>query len=1179
AADDTAPPVPCWKDNPLFRWAVGRYHCRKTRLGIRTSVLYIATLVLFFGYALPTVIDQRKIVVGATRLIKSLIGSPVSARSYQLGFDGGPGLILTDAAITDRNGASAIEAERITLTFDLLRSLTRGPTFSTVTLIRPRITLVREADKTFNLPLADRLFGPEPTSSTGPLFPAGSMRIEQGTVSWTDRAVGPEPLRLQLEGVEATVTDFGAGGPSEFSLTFVHRSGARKSDIAINGSYGPDPDGVGASVVADIDIRRVPLDAYWPYLSRYLPFARLESAVTLKGKARADSAGAFASEGTLRLDDLSLLYPEAYSRGMNRRSLAVDYRVEAQGERLTLHQATMTDGPLALTLGGTVDGYRSDDPILDLSLDMAPVSVEALRSFAPDRFLTSVQAAFVRETMVAGTVSLSDVSYRGPLSLLGQIQAPEARSRFKGTLTVADATLQFSHLTYPFTGIGGLATFDGDRLTLDGIGGDYGHSAISEATGIVENLHEWPRYRVSFKADLDLSEAHQILASRVMSDAFRAQLLGVSEMSGTATLDLDVGGDTRDPVGSLSVSGDMRLADVTLRHDALGLIHHLNGRITGDRSLFKIDAMSWLSESSPCTMTGALRDVFKPVPTFELRIDATTHLADLDLIPFLAARHPLRRPGGFARIDMRLAGGFDRFSIDQRIDLADAAFEIPMVVAKREGKPLKAHFTGHARGDELEIGRIDLDVGGTRVAITGKIRNSERGAGFDLNVTSDRIMADDIDDLFAFMDDIDGAGTARGAISIRYAPGEALRLGGRIDVLQGRFKLPLFAAPFHETDGAFELAGSHVFLKDVNGKFGAARFTLDADAALSATLPLFTLNVRADGLDLYDFFGAPTWESSTAAAIPSPPTVAEPAQEGRNYFDAPWKIVLHSDTGHIGFLTYQNLDTTITYKDSVFHVSPLTFEGHGGYWMAPLTVTMDAGGDLLFRGRADIRDLAIERYLTEAAGSSQMIEGAFGLSGGYQARGYLFYDIMRSLSGEFSLSSGPGVIRRFAMLSKIFSLLNVSQYFRLKTPDLAVDGMPFENVTGGFVLEQGVARTENLRVESEAIRLVGKGGYDIATGDVDMVVTAAPFVTIDRIVSAIPVAGYVLAGDEESFLASSFTVKGALGDPAVLAIPFESLAKGTLGILKRFITLPVKAGELLDERSEPTRGPDHDDIN
>ncbi len=1168
---------PLWKDNFATREFARRYRCRKTRLGISACALYVAALVIFFGYALPLILTEEKVVAGATRMISALIGSQVTAESYRFGYNDGPSVELTNAAIIDRNGAPSIRAEHISVTVDILRSLTRGFSLSTFTLRFPVIDITRYDDGSFNYPLADRIVGEESTAPAP--FPAGALRIEHGTISWVDHAITNKPVRLRLEQVNGNIAVGPDGGGNPFTLTFVHRFDQLRSYISIKGAFGADPAGRRSSVVADIDIRRVPIDAYWPYLRQLLPFKRLTSAVSLKGKLNADTDGAFDAEGELRFDDVSLLYPAAYSQEMWQRNLSVDFRIKGDDALLTVDQATLRSGPLTFTVAGKAHDYRGADPDIEMRLDLPPVDVTELRRLAPDRFLTPVQTSFLNETVGEGKVSLSDVTFQGRASLLRQIDRPDVRSRFKGKLTVTDASLQFEQLTHSFNHLNGSATFDGDRLTLDGIEGRYGASAITDATGLVENLHQWPTYRVGFKADLDLNEARQILAKKVTSQAFREKILDVEKISGDVILDLSVSGDTRHPVESLSVSGDLRISDVTFRHSYLGQFHHLNGHITGDRSVFNIEKITWLAASSPFVMTGSLKEVFKPTPIFDLTLGATPHLADLDQIPFLAPRHRLRNPDGFAQIDMRLAGTFGAFTIDQTVDLTSAGFALTMVIEKRPGKIVRATFSGATDGDALNIGRVDLTVGSAKAVVTGAVGSMIQGKGIDLAISSDHIEADDIDDFFAFMDDIDGEGSASGAITIRYTAGEAPQLGGQVDIKKGRFKLPLFVAPFHDVDGSFALAGSHVFLKGVTGHFGGADFGLEGDAALSSTLPLFTLNVTADKLSLYDFFGAPTWEGASQPASPPPPVEEIESDDDHNYFDAPWRIAIHSSSGTIGFLTYRNLDTTVTYKDDVFYITPLTFEGHGGSWIAPLTITMTDSGDLLFDGKADIFDLAIDRYLTEAAGATEVVEGAFTLSGAYKAHGYYFADIMRSLEGGFTLSSGPGVIRRFAMISKIFSLLNVSQYFRLKAPDLTVDGMPFDHMMGSFSLYQGVATTDDLRVESEAIRLIGKGDYDIATGEVDMVITAAPFVTIDRIVSAIPVAGYVLAGEEESFLASSFTVTDALSYPTVKAIPFESLAKGTWGIVKRFFTLPVKAVELLDEPDAPKVGDDQDDIN
>jgi len=57
-----------------------------------------------------------------------------------------------------------------------------------------------------------------------------------------------------------------------------------------------------------------------------------------------------------------------------------------------------------------------------------------------------------------------------------------------------------------------------------------------------------------------------------------------------------------------------------------------------------------------------------------------------------------------------------------------------------------------------------------------------------------------------------------------------------------------------------------------------------------------------------------------------------------------------------------------------------------------------------------------------------------------------FQKIKESLEGHLSLKMEKGAIERADILAKIFSLLNVSQLFQGRLPDLKTRGLPYQRI-------------------------------------------------------------------------------------------------------------------------------------
>jgi hypothetical protein len=61
---------------------------------------------------------------------------------------------------------------------------------------------------------------------------------------------------------------------------------------------------------------------------------------------------------------------------------------------------------------------------------------------------------------------------------------------------------------------------------------------------------------------------------------------------------------------------------------------------------------------------------------------------------------------------------------------------------------------------------------------------------------------------------------------------------------------------------------------------------------------------------------------------------------------------------------------------------------------------------------------------------------------------------------------------------------------------------------------------------------------------------------VDRIVTNIPVAGWLLGGKEHSLVVAYFKVTGAASDPQVTPIPLRSVNRNLFGIFRNLLEIP-----------------------
>ena len=175
-----------------------------------------------------------------------------------------------------------------------------------------------------------------------------------------------------------------------------------------------------------------------------------------------------------------------------------------------------------------------------------------------------------------------------------------------------------------------------------------------------------------------------------------------------------------------------------------------------------------------------------------------------------------------------------------------------------------------------------------------------------------------------------------------------------------------------------------------------------------------------------------------------------------------------------------------------------------------------------------------------------------------EGEGEDFQKVKGSLNGSLRLEMENGVIERFNVLSKIFSILNVSQLFKGRLPDLTTKGLPYRQILADIYVKDGIASTEDLVIDSDAMKITLFGKLDVGKHLIDAKIGIHPLVTLDTVLSNVPIAGYILTGKEKAFLSFIYEVKGDLDNPKIEAIPIKSMGEGFLGIIRRLLETPLR---------------------
>jgi len=272
----------------------------------------------------------------------------------------------------------------------------------------------------------------------------------------------------------------------------------------------------------------------------------------------------------------------------------------------------------------------------------------------------------------------------------------------------------------------------------------------------------------------------------------------------------------------------------------------------------------------------------------------------------------------------------------------------------------------------------------------------------------------------------------------------------------------------------------------------------------------------------------------------------------------PHEVIIRAKVakGDLYGMQFQNAIGTIEHRPGLLLIHPLDFKIGDGNCTAQVIVDSRQSKPSLLRISGHAQDVDAYAVYNELLKQKSILRGS--LSGNFYLQGHIGATYLPTSFGRFDIEIHKGVLREFQFLSKIFSLLNVSQIFSLKLPDMALEGMPFDKISGSLALEQGILSSDNLLVKSEAMNQSYIGNLDLIKKQLDLTLAVQPLGTVDKILSRIPVAGWLLTGKEKAFITTHFSIKGDIAKPEVDMLPVTSLSQKMLGLIRRTLGLPVK---------------------
>ena len=272
-------------------------------------------------------------------------------------------------------------------------------------------------------------------------------------------------------------------------------------------------------------------------------------------------------------------------------------------------------------------------------------------------------------------------------------------------------------------------------------------------------------------------------------------------------------------------------------------------------------------------------------------------------------------------------------------------------------------------------------------------------------------------------------------------------------------------------------------------------------------------------------------------------------------------IKLHADSLLYNGYTWEPFESLITYENNSLGIDVLTAE----------LCNLSTPGKISFHNEQitmAFKMEAAEQELSEVLicleGKEQQMTGAMNLKANISGQGTKD-TIVNSLQGKVQFSAKDGYIYQNARAAKLLNVLNVSNMFKDKIPDLRTDGFHYDALIIKGVMENGIITITPAHLKAPIMEMAAHGTIDLPRKNVDLQVLVAPLQSLNKIQKILPVIRTVLPS---SITAVPVEVKGDFSDLKVKTLSISAMSTRVLGIMGDVLTTPVRVLEETPEEEK-----------
>ena len=1068
-----------------------------------------------------------------------------------------PDIAVTDASISYA-GEKIFSFQRLRARLEFLPLLKGTAVFERLELEKPDLLLKRDKDGELNISkflesrkpeekegIADEKNddGPEEEKKEKKLY-IKTLDLRGGRARFIDE-LPPGGAAFEVAGLNAMLerTPSGYTFGSEGTL-------APSTPLAFSGKVSEKGEITGLGSVEGLALSR-----FNPYIRMSSPGASIEGRMDLDLAYEYDGNDVVAALVSYR--GLEASFPSMLSRNIKspsgRARVSVSPRQGGSSTDISAEEITLNAEGFTLTGSFSLTGPEKDRSF-SLLASTTPIELSTIKALLPLRKMPGKTAETISGIEpLSGSVTLSRLKADGKASELKGARLIKRPGGVELSASVDGASFRLKGREEAFREISGKLSFRDSRLDLAGVTVAYGKETIERLDGWIKDLTGKAPFEATLTGSLDVNETLGIATG--LARGGLKERLSKAAAAGTVNFQTSVAGSLKDR-GPYRYSGEASIADGALTYEGLPLsIDYLDARASFDQDRVRIIESNAATGQSRLSVTGTVEGYRGKEPVFN--IDAKGSVAE-DTLRTLAKKTPdeVEIEGGLP-FAVSASGTPQAFKAKANVDATKPRFFYEDTIDKKAGFPLKFSAELERRGSDTTIHGARLDFGTSSVNASGTLTNGRKA--YSLSIVSEQILIADLDEVSPFLNK---EYASSGAITLNIktskdAPEARAHYEGQLAMRDGKFSTRAVPAPIENVNLNADFSGN-------KGSFDIENLSTGA-TSMNGRVDVLDMDRRTVSFDI----NFPTLHSADLIKKKKKEDKKKTEEEEKEEEkeeeakkEARKEAAKINGTGRIRAVEgdlwghgFKSLETGAILGNRVIQLYPLHVNVDGGAANGSFSYFLDDAEPLLFTADLKFTGVDIQAMLAAFGNKKRVLSGDLRADVLLSAtRGVK--PVARGMNGYVNIATGKGRLWKFGFLSDIFSIVNI-----ISIDELFESGLQHKGIDGHFNMVDGVLTTEDLVMDSDTLRMSAVGEIDTAASTIYATLALHPFVTIDKIISNIPLAGWIITGEKESAVSLYFEMEGPLKDPDVMPLPVESMTENIFGILERLIRAPLKIFE------------------